>query len=326
MRTVSLPTATLLVLLSSLSSGLPEACAEDQADDTVYLFTTFRGNGEEGLRFAYSLDGYQWKNVPGHFMKPDVGRNKRLRDPSILRGPDGTFHLVWTTDWKGDQGFGYASSKDLAHWSKQRFIPVMEHEPTTVNVWAPELFYDRHKERFIICWASCIPGRFPDYLEDHENNHRMYYSTTKDFQTFEPAKLFLDPGFSVIDCTIVERGDDDYVLVLKDNTRPERDLKIAFGRDPLGPWSEPSPPFTKKLIEGPTVLKLGDDWVIYYDSYGDGTYGAVKTPDFRTFTDISAEVSLPEGHKHGTIVQITRLELEHLLRAGEDSASDDTLP
>ena len=39
-------------------------------------------------------------------MKPEVG-GKLMRDPSIARGKDGTFHLVWTTNWKGDKGFGY---------------------------------------------------------------------------------------------------------------------------------------------------------------------------------------------------------------------------
>jgi hypothetical protein len=31
----------------------------------------------------------------------------------------------------------------------------------------------------------------------------MYYTTTRDFQTFTPTKLFLDPDFSVIDCQII---------------------------------------------------------------------------------------------------------------------------
>ena len=134
--------------------------------ENVYLFTSFRGNGEDGLRFLYSFDGYKWANVPGTFLKPLVGESKLMRDPSLLRGPDGTYHLVWTTGWQKDQGFGYSSSKDLVHWSPQQFIPVMKHESTTVNVWAPELFYDEQEQQFIICWASTIPGRFPDKLEE----------------------------------------------------------------------------------------------------------------------------------------------------------------
>ena len=304
-----------VALLVSLASAGDSARAQEIGDDTVFLFTSFRGNGKDGLRFAWSDDGYAWKEVPGTFLKPRVGPSRLMRDPSLVRGPDGTFHLVWTTGWRGDQGFGYAQSKDLVHWSEQRFIPAMAHEPTTVNVWAPEIFYDEPNERFIICWASTIPGRFPDHLEPHDNNQRMYYTTTRDFKTFEPAKLFFDPGFSIIDCTIVRDG-VRYILVLKDNTRPERNLRVAFGNSPLGPWSGVSKPFTGQFTEGPTVLKLGDDWLIYFDAYRDEKYGTVRTPDFKTFTDITKEVSFPNGHKHGTALRVPRKSIEILLESG----------
>jgi len=39
------------------------------------------------------------------------------------------------------KGFGYASSKDLIHWSEQREIKVMK-DSLTNNVWAPEVFPD----------------------------------------------------------------------------------------------------------------------------------------------------------------------------------------
>jgi hypothetical protein len=194
----------------------------------------------------------------------------------------------------------------------------MQHEPTTVNVWAPELFYDGVQRRFVICWASTIPGRFPDDLEAHDNNHRMYYTTTADFQAFAPTRLFLDPGFSVIDCSIVQDS-QRYMLVLKDNTRPQRNLRVGFGSSPLGPWEHISPPFTRNFTEGPTVLKVGDDWLIYYDAYEELTYGAVKTRDFKTFTNIDAEVTFPKGHKHGTAVTIFRNELETILTAGKEA-------
>jgi hypothetical protein len=292
-------------------------------NETVYLFTSFRGNGEDGLRFLYSDDGYRWRNVPEAFLKPKVGGSRLMRDPSIVRSPGGMFHLVWTTGWQKDQGFGYARSQDLVHWSEQRFIPVMEHEPTTVNVWAPELFYDEPNKQFIICWASTIPGRFPDHLEPHDNNQRMYYTTTRDFETFAPAKLFFDPDFSVIDCVIVKDG-DRYVLVLKDNSRPQRSLRVAFGKSPLGPWTDVSPPFTENFTEGPSVLKLGDDWVIYYDAYRREIYGAARTRDFQRFDDITKDVSFPKGHKHGTALAIDKRELDVLLDAAK--SSDDREP
>lgn len=280
---------------------------------TAYLFTSFRDADQKYLRFLYSFDGYHWTNAPGTFLEANVGTNKQFRDPSLLRGPGGTFHLVWTAGWHGDQGFGCASSRDLIHWSEQEFVPAMTNEPTTVNVWAPELFYDDRAKDFIIVWASTIPGRFPDLLEKHENNHRLYFTTTRDFTNFAPAKLFFNPGFSVIDAFILKDG-NRYVLLCKDNSRPNLNLRVAFAKSPLGPWEKVSEPFTEKFTEGPCALKVGDDWLIYFDAYREKVYGAVKTSDFTTFTNITELVSFPEGHKHGTAIQVPRDILDGLLQ------------
>ena len=142
----------------------------------------------------------------------------------------------------------------------------------------------------------------------------MYYTTTKDFQTFSEKKLFLDPGFSLIDAVIVKRGDQDYVLVLKDNTRPNMNMKVAFGKTPLGPYSGISESFTEKFTEGPAVVKVGSDWLIYYDAYRKKNYGAVRTKDFMTFEDISSVIKIPEGHKHGTIIKTREEILYQVLR------------
>jgi sucrose-6-phosphate hydrolase SacC (GH32 family) len=278
----------------------------------AYLFTSFREPATGGLRLAYSYDGYHWTDFDTTFIKPAVDSNV-MRDPSIAQGPDGTYHLVFTSAWKGTKTFGYASSKDLIHWSEQKTIPVMQHEPTTVNVWAPEIFYDDEGQQFIIIWASTIPFRFEKGIEDENNNHRMYYTTTKDFVNFSETKLFLDPGFSVIDCVILKRGKNDYVLVLKDNTRPMRNIKVAFASNALGPYSKASEPFSPNFTEGPTVAKVKDDYIIYYDQYRDKIYGAMKTKDFKNFIDVTKEVSLPQGHKHGTIFTIKKSGLKQFL-------------
>src|SRR6266487_4627500 len=67
--------------------------------DSVYFFTSFRDADQKFLRFLYSFDGYHWTNVPGTFLEANVGTSKQFRDPSIVRGSDGTFHLVWTAGW-----------------------------------------------------------------------------------------------------------------------------------------------------------------------------------------------------------------------------------
>ncbi|QNL52512.1 glycoside hydrolase family 43 protein [Olivibacter sp. SDN3] len=295
-------------------AGILSSCSKD-----IYLFTSFHEPADEGLRLLYSKDAYHWNDLNYVFLKPTVGTEKVMRDPSIVRGPDGLFRLVWTCSWKGDKGFGYAESKDLINWSGQRFIPVMEHEPTTVNVWAPELFYDDETKEYIIIWASTIPHRFEKGEEEEENNHRMYYTTTKDFKSFSKATLFLDPGFSVIDAVIVKRKPKDYVLVLKDNTRPNRNLKVAFAEKAEGSYHGISESFSEMKTEGPTVVKAGKKYLIYFDSYGDEKYKVIATEDFKQFKAIDDEVSIPKGHKHGTIFKASKKVLERLKKETEQT-------
>ena len=287
----------------------------------VFLFSTFREPATEGLYLAWSDDGYHWKDLGGPYLRPEVGKQPVMRDPSVLRASDGTYHMVWTSSWKDDQGFGYANSKDLINWSEQKWIPVMRYEPTTINVWAPELFYDDEKDMFIIIWASTIPFRFEKGEEEELSNHRMYYTTTRDFLTFSPASLFLDPGFSIIDAVIVKRNTKNYVLVLKDNTRPNRNLRVAFAASPLGPYTEISDTFTRMFTEGPTILKTGNNWLIYFEAYRERVYGAVKTSDFKSFTDISGEIILPANHKHGTIFKADKKTLRTLIKAAGEKIS-----
>src|SRR5262249_2250032 len=142
---------------------------------------------------------------------------------------------------------------------------------------------------------------------------------------FEPARLFFEPGFSVIDGCIIRDG-NRYVLIHKDNTRPERNLRVAFGESPAGPWHGASEPFTDHFTEGPTALKIGEDWLIYYDAYRAKKYGAAKTRDFKTFTDISSQVFFPEGHKHGTVLQVPRSDVDYVLKVGAQQVPGLRLP
>ena len=301
-----------LLLLTTLLLSISNSLAKD-----IYVSTSFHEPANEGLRFIYSYDGITWDSIQGTFLRPMVGVQKVMRDPSIVKGPDGTFHLVWTSSWRGDRGFGYSSSKDLIHWTSQRFIETGM-DTTTVNTWAPELFYDDVKRQYLIIWASCVPGRFPDGVEEHKNNHRLYYMTTKDFRTFSKTQLFYEPGFSAIDATLVKRGNNDYVMVVKDNTRPMRNIKVAFAKSPYGPWSAASEPFTEQFTEGPSTAKVGDWYYIYYDSYRHKIYGAHRTKDFKTFQDQTGSVKFPVGHKHGTVFMADEKLVEGLVKYNRD--------
>jgi len=108
-----------LVLAALLLAQVPASPA--QAPQS-YLFSYFVNNGEDGLHLLSSADGLRWSPVNGgrSLLYPHVG-SRLMRDPSIARGPDGTFHLVRTTgSW--DNGIGIAHSKDLIEWFRRPFF------------------------------------------------------------------------------------------------------------------------------------------------------------------------------------------------------------
>jgi len=49
------------------------------------------------------------------------------------------------------------------------------------------------------------PRPVPDAggTSEDQLNHRLYFTTTKDFVNLAPTKLLYDPGFSVIDATFL---------------------------------------------------------------------------------------------------------------------------
>jgi beta-xylosidase len=315
-----------LILLSSLfallGTALPSRAQTAQTNNmnlpaTCYLFSYFIGNGEDGLHLAWSRDGYQWDALNGgkSYLIPEVGESKLMRDPCLIQGPDGTFHMVWTTSWTG-KTIGYSSSKDLIHWTPQKALPVMAHEPTVLNSWAPEVVYDDAKKHFLIFWSSTIPGRFPETegKGDDKYNHRIYATTTKDFETFTPTKLFYDPGFNVIDATLL-RAKNRFYFIVKDETRhpAKKHLRVASSDNIEGPFENLSAPFTPDWVEGPTALKIGDDYLVYFDEYTRHRYGAMRSRDLQTWESVSDKISFPKGTRHGTALAVPAATIEKLL-------------
>lgn len=284
--------------------------------NSVFLFSFFREpNGQAGLFLATSTNGLNWTELTApngkSFLEPQVG-GKLMRDPCLRPGPDGVFHMVWTTSWGRPPVFGYASSRDLIHWSEEQAIPVMENDPTAVNVWAPELFYDEAKQQWLVFWATTIPGKFPetensgDTSQQVHYNHRIYYVTTKDFSNFSPTRLLYDGGFNVIDATLLADG-GKYYLIVKDETKDpvKKNLRVAVSDSAEGPFGPAGDTISTNWVEGPSAIKIGGEYYIYFDHYGNPKYyGAIKSTDMKTWQDISSELSFPKGIRHGTVLTV----------------------
>lgn len=289
-----------------------------------FLFTSFRRNGETGVYFALSQDGKRW--TPTHGGRAAIEPQQAgmlMRDPFLVQGPDGTYHLLWTWGWTRQQTggrlkIGYASSKDLVEWSAQREIPIFENEPTARNAWAPEAVWDAKRREWIVFWSTTIPGRFPGTGQtgDQGYDHRLYAMTTKDWTTFSAPRLWFDPGFNSIDATVVADG-GRWILIFKDERRNplQKRLRLAFADSPAGPWSGVTEPFTRDWVEGPSAIRIGDAWWIYFDHYAKPRhYGAVRTRDWKTFEDVTAELQFPEDHRHGTVIRIPERIAQRLIR------------
>ena len=92
MKKTTLFLAAILALVFCACNNAPKESKE------VYLFSYFNGNGD-GLHLAYSMDGLKWEALNGDsiFLKPEIGKDKLMRDPSIVQDETGTFHMVWTS-------------------------------------------------------------------------------------------------------------------------------------------------------------------------------------------------------------------------------------
>ena len=300
------------------------ACA---STEEAYLFSSFRGDGEDGLHLAWSADGHTWTALKGDqsFMLPDVG-GKLMRDPCIIRGPDGLYHMVWTTGW-WENNIGVAHSADLVNWSAQQEVPVMAHVPDVMNTWAPEIVWLADEQEYLIFWSSSIPDTFPETGDRGDIrstvgkplNHRIYAVTTKDFEKYSDTFLFYDGGFVSIDASILQEP-DRAVMFLKDETKrpaPEKNIRIAYAQTARGPFGEAGPPISPEgvWVEGPTAMKIGDTYYLYFDAYMEHHIGAMKSPDLVTWEDISDEVSFPAGSRHGSVLKVRRAVIDRIIEA-----------
>jgi len=346
---------SILLAAAALGAAAVTGCESLDTDyssaDRAYLATYFLDNGQSGVFLAASTDGLRFRpllspNVP--ILAPTVGRGKLTRDPSILRGPDGTWHMVWTTSWN-DRGIGIAHSPDLVHWSDQRIVDVMGDTVGALNCWAPEISYDAASGEFLILWSSTVIGAFPETEragdptdgsspDGPRYNHRIYCTRTKDFKAFAPERLYYNPGFNCIDAALLApvAPGEQWHLFFKDETRtpPAKNIRHLALDDPQRARGQPSTPITGAYwAEGPTAIRVrgapntagGDEPLpasplgptpsvvrVYFDRYTEDRFGAVETADFRAWSDVSEGVSFPKGARHGTVVEVEPAFVEHV--------------
>lgn len=296
-------------ILTALLAILVTLYAHAQPSKKYWLFAYFRNPGTQGIYLAISSDGYHFKplNHDQPWVKPQFP-SEVMRDVYVTQGPHGTYRMVWTWGWHG-HSLGYAHSRDLIHWSAQRNLPVMQNYPDTRNVWAPQTYWDAAKNKWIIVWSSAI--------DNSGLGNRIYYSLTSSFHHFTIPSLLFDPGYVTIDATIYH-DNGKYYLVYKDQSvHPLRyQVRYATGPSYTGPWSKPSAPITPMWSEGPSVVHVGKQYIVYYDHYRVPLrYEGVESTDWKQWYSVNQKMSFPPFSKHGSFLQITASEATRLMAA-----------
>src|SRR5688500_488406 len=106
--------AVALVCLSlvPLAAG-PQGPTAAPDSGRAFYCTSCTTNGAVGRPLAASRARYRWEtlNAGRSYLTPSVGTAKLMRDPCVARGPDGIYHMVWTSGWN-ENNIGYASTRD----------------------------------------------------------------------------------------------------------------------------------------------------------------------------------------------------------------------
>ena len=310
----------LSVALFSLL-GLPNILAQTNKP-SAYLFTYFTGNGnsEEAIHYATSENGYNWKAL--NYDRPVVSSTKisttgGVRDPHILRAEDGkTFYMVATDMQVAKYGWGpnYAmvlmKSTDLVNWTSHIVdIPKVFAAFKDVNrVWAPQTIYDNVKKKYLLYWSM----RFGNGAD------KIYYAyAKKDFSGLEtvPEQLFFSPTNSAcIDGDIIYK-DGKYNLFFKTEGSGNGIKKAVSSNLTSGYVLEDKYlQQTKDPVEGAGVFKLNDGtgYILMYDLYTKGKYQFTRSADLQEFKVIDQDVTMDFHPRHGTVLPITKQELNRL--------------
>jgi hypothetical protein len=135
-------------------------------------------------------------------------------------GSGGSWDQVQRT---GSKSVMVWESTDLVHWTDQRLVKVAP--DSAGNTWAPEAYYDDRLGSYVVFWASKIyAADDPEHAGSTYN--KMMYATTRDFRTFSEPAVWHDPGYSVIDSTVI-RHEGTYYRFTKDERNPSSDTPCS---------------------------------------------------------------------------------------------------
>lgn len=293
--------------------------AEDEGFD-AYLFAYFLGNGvgQEAVCYAVSEDGYNFTALNNNrpvIAADTISSRGGVRDPHILRGPDGWFYMVLTDLYVPNDGWSnhamvFLRSRDLIDWEHSVVnIPQTFPEFADVSrVWAPQSYYDEKEDKIMVYFSMLQPGGVDIIYHAYAN---------ADFTGLEgaPQQLLFHPeGRACIDGDIVF-FEDQYHLFFKTEGSGNGIMK-AVSDELTGGYvvEQRYLQQTSDAVEGSCVYRLTntDTFVLMYDVYMRGAYQFTRSSDLANFEVIDHEVSMDFYPRHGTVIALTAEELAAL--------------
>ncbi|RAS70498.1 glycosyl hydrolase family 43 [Lentzea atacamensis] len=311
-----------------------------------YMFAYFTGEASEDteqVHFAVSRgnDPLHWDELNGG--RP-VLRSKHgetgVRDPFIIRSPEGDRFFLVATDLQIHDGRGWDAamrhgsryleiweSTDLVTWSEQRHVLVSD--ATAGMTWAPEATYDPLIGAYVVYWASNVYSA-ADPGHTGSTYPRMMYSTTRDFRTFTTPQVWNDPGSGVIDSTVLKEGEYYYRFTTDEKVIGSctRDIVLERSKDLRAVDLPGTGPRNWELVDDCVRTRLGTDWVegptAFKSNDGSKFYVFMDETPRRGYlpfvTDslenpnwsIPADYQLPAKPRHGTVLPVSKTELERL--------------
>ncbi len=321
-KTTSCFLAATVLFLSAVFSSCNTGNMQDN-ELSAYLFSYFTGNGpgEEAIHFAVSLDGFNYRALNNNepvLDSKEISTTGGVRDPHILRGPDGWFYMVLTDLYVPEMGWrNYAmvllKSKDLIHWESSR-VNIPETFPEEFGdvwrVWAPQTFYDEHTGKYMI-YFSMKQGDNPDII--------YYAFANDDFTGLEapPKQLFFSTtNNAAIDGDIILK-DGIYHLFMKSEDG-EPGIKLAVSEQLTEGYKlvgDERVDCETNPVEGSGIFKrIGiDEYILMYDVYTSGRYQFTKSTDLHNFSVIDEEISMNFHPRHGSVIPITGKEYKRLV-------------
>jgi large repetitive protein len=311
-----------------------------------YMFAYFTGEATqdtEQVHFAVSRgnDPLHWDELNGGrpVLRSQYGETG-VRDPFVIRSPEGDKFYLIATDLQINDGRGWDAaqrhgskyleiweSTDLVTWSEQRHVKV---SPDTAGMtWAPEATYDPTIGSYVVYWATS-PYAADDVDHTGPTYARMWYSTTRDFRTFSEPKIWNDPGRTVIDSTVISDGGYYYRLTTDEKVIGSctRDIVLERSKDVRAVDLPTTNPRNWELVDDCIRTSLGTDWVegptVFKSNDGNKFYAFMDETPRRGYipfvTDslanpnwqIPAEYDLPASPRHGTVLPVTEAELDRL--------------